>query len=157
VPFYDQEFQRYLFSDPKQILTIPIYNLVPKRFFPRSLQNLQILFLSNRIRYFRKKIRVEYELDSYCSQSEKYELTKGVVSAKGKLKEKLVFWKNTIEANSFILNVIKECYKIPFIENPSFVFLSNNTSARKYLNFFTTAINQLILSGCVIEESSRPY
>jgi hypothetical protein len=45
------------------------------------------------------------------------------VSAKGKLKEKIVFWKNTIEANSFILNVIKECYKIPFIENPSFVFL----------------------------------
>ena len=79
------------------------------------------------------------------------------MSAKGKLKEKLVFWKNTIEANSFILNVIKECYKIPFIENPSSVFLSNNTSARKYLNFFTTAINQLILSGCVIEESSRPY
>jgi hypothetical protein len=42
-----------------------------------------------------------------------------------------------LEANSFILNVIKECYKIPFIENPSFVFLSNNTSARKYLKFVT--------------------
>jgi hypothetical protein len=28
---------------PKQIPTIPIYNLVPKRFFTHSLQNLQIL------------------------------------------------------------------------------------------------------------------
>ena len=79
------------------------------------------------------------------------------MSVKGKLKENLAFWKNTIEANWFILNVIKEGYRIPFIENPSFVFLSNNTSARKYLKFVTTAINQLILSGCVIEESSRPY
>jgi hypothetical protein len=41
------------------------------------------------------------------------------VSVKGKLKENLAFWKNTIEANWFILNVIKEGYRIPFIENPS--------------------------------------
>jgi hypothetical protein len=79
------------------------------------------------------------------------------VSAKGKLKDNLAFWKNTIEVNSFILNVIKEGYRIPFIENPSSVFLSNNTSARKYSKCFTTAINQLVLSGCVIEKSSRPY
>ena len=79
------------------------------------------------------------------------------MSVKGKLKENLAFWKNTIEANSFILNVIKEGYRIPFIENPSSVFLSNNTSVRKCLKFVTTAINQLILSGCVIGESSRPY
>ena len=76
--------------------------------------------------------KVEYELDYYCSQSEKYELTRGVVSAKGKLKDNLSFWENTIEANSFILSVIKEGYRIPFIENPSSVFLSNNTLARKY-------------------------
>ena len=33
---------------------------------------------------------------TYCSQSKKYELTRCVVSAKGKLKENLAFWKNTI-------------------------------------------------------------
>jgi hypothetical protein len=101
--------------------------------------------------------KVEYELHSYCSQSEKYELTRGVVPDKGKLKENLTSWKNTIEANSFILDVIKEGYRIPFIENPSSVFFSNNTSARKYSKCVTTAINQLVLSGCVIEKSSRPY
>jgi hypothetical protein len=79
------------------------------------------------------------------------------VSAKGKLKDNLAFWENTIEANSFILSVIKEGYRIPFIENPSSVFLSYNMSARKYSKFVTTAINQLVLSGCVIEKSSRPY
>ena len=59
---------------------------------------------------------------NYCSQSEKYELTRGAVSVKGKLKDNLAFWENTIEANSFILSVIKEGYRIPFIENPSSVF-----------------------------------
>ena len=42
--------------------------------------------------------KVEYELDYYCSQSEKYELTRGVVPVKGKLKENLTFWKNTIRS-----------------------------------------------------------
>lgn len=37
--------------------------------------------------------KVEYELDCYCSKSEKYELIRDVVSVKGKLKENLAFWK----------------------------------------------------------------
>jgi len=45
------------------------------------------------------------------------------------LKENVNFWAHTIQANDFIVNVIKEGYKVPFLSPPVPVNLKNNASA----------------------------
>lgn len=100
---------------------------------------------------------VEYELLHCFEYSEKYELKSGSKSVKARLKLLSKFWENTIRANSFILDVIKEGYKIPFMAQPTPVLLKNNTSAIKHREFVTTAINELLESGCVVEQSNIPF
>jgi hypothetical protein len=51
---------------------------------------------------------VEYELLHSFEYSEKYDLKSGSKSVKGRLKLDSEFWENTIRANSFILDVVKE-------------------------------------------------
>ena len=100
---------------------------------------------------------VEYKLLHSFEYSEKYELKSGSKSVKGRLKLHSKFWENTIRANSFILDVIKEGYKIPFMAQPTPVLLKNNASAIKHRAFVTTAINELLESGCVVEQSKRHF
>jgi hypothetical protein len=55
----------------------------------------------------------EYELLHSFEYSEKYDLKSGSKSVKGRLKLHSEFWENTIRANSFVLDLVKEGYKIP--------------------------------------------
>ena len=100
--------------------------------------------------------KVEYEFDIF-SYKEKAELKRGTLTVKGNLKKNLDFWKNVIKANSFILSVIEQGYKIPFISVPTSINLRNNMSAFKHSKFVSTAIHELIVSGCITEQSSRPF
>lgn len=99
--------------------------------------------------------KVEYDLD--LNVKEKYEVKRGVLSVKGKLKEKFSFWEEVLSANSFILSVIKEGYKIPFFETPKPVYLNNNGSANKHSNFVKIAIDDLLKSGSIVEQRSAPH
>ena len=87
---------------------------------------------------------VEYELLHSFEYSEKYELKSGSKSVKGRLKLHSEFWENTIRANSFILDVVKEGYKILFMAQTTPVLLKNNASAIKHRAFVTTAINEFV-------------
>ena len=100
--------------------------------------------------------KVEYEFDIFFYK-EKAELKRGTLTVKGNLKKNLDFWKNVIKANSFILSVIEQGYKIPFISVPTSINLRNNMSAFKHSKFVSTAIHELIVSGCITEQSSRPF
>jgi hypothetical protein len=66
---------------------------------------------------------VEYELFHPFEYSEKYELKSGSKSVKGRLKLHSEFWENNIRANSFVLDLLKEGYKIPFMAQTTPVLL----------------------------------
>lgn len=100
--------------------------------------------------------QVEYDFN-FLDSKQKCEIKRGTPSVKGKLKENVNFWEHTIQANEFILNVIKEGYKIPFLSPPEPVKLKNNASALQHVKFVKSAISELLDSGCIVEQSSRPF
>lgn len=67
----------------------------------------------------------------------KYEYKQNVkvISVKSKLKKKVCFWNAELKANSFILNVIKCGYAIPFKEFPTSIILKNNKSSLNNADF----------------------
>ena len=81
------------------------------------------------------------------------ELDSGVV--KGRLKKHYLFWEQ-IGANKFILNVIREGYKLPFLSSPTESFRQNNQSAFDSASFVTSSVDELLRSGSVIEVPFRP-
>lgn len=56
----------------------------------------------------------------------------------------------------FILRIIGKGYAIPFITFPPNAFFDNNHSALMHADFVLEAIQQLILSGSVVQLSSSP-
>ena len=65
------------------------------------------------------------------------------------------FWQS-IGTLDFILDVIKEGYKIPFISTPPPKHYSNNASAFKEADFVDQAIAEFLADNRVEELSSRP-
>ena len=86
-----------------------------------------------------------------------YEYEQGTadIIVKGRLFDSYDFWKE-INAYPFILDVIKNGYKIPFYSTPPSVFLPNNRSSLNHGDFVESAIHDLLVRGLVIECSSRP-
>ena len=50
----------------------------------------------------------------------------------------------TDRANSEILNVLKDGYKLPFLESPSESFSNNNASALKDMEFVDESVPELV-------------
>ena len=63
----------------------------------------------------------------------------------------------TLGANDFILRVIDKGYTIPFITVPQNAFFDNNHSAFMHADFVLEAIQELLLSGSVVQVSSPPH
>ena len=59
---------------------------------------------------------------------QEFEFEKGnnYPSVKGKLKENWIFWQETLSANSAILEIIDNGYKIPFFKTPKCASFGNN-------------------------------
>ena len=51
----------------------------------------------------------------------------------------------------FVLSVIREGYKIPFSYSPTSVFLQNNKSALRNVNFVLGTITKLLKVGSVVQ------
>ena len=77
------------------------------------------------------------------------------LSVKGRLLKSMEFWQS-IGTLDFILDVIKEGYKIPFISTPPPKHYSNNASAVREADFVDQAIAELLADNHVEELSSRP-
>ena len=77
------------------------------------------------------------------------------LSVKGRLFKSMEFWQS-IGTLDFILDVIKEGYKIPFISTPPPKHYSNNASAVREADFVDQAIAELLADNRVEELSSRP-
>lgn len=66
------------------------------------------------------------------------------------------FWKNTLKANSWVMDLIDYGYTLPLIEKPTSSFLKNNLSARKNMGFVREEIMKLEASGVVVFTSTKP-
>ena len=83
--------------------------------------------------------------------TQNYELESGhSLSVKGNLKNNLGFWRS-IGAPDFILSIIENGYRLPFISFPLAVKLRNNKSARDFMLILWTKpfLSLLTLVGCV--------
>ncbi|VDI14798.1 MFS transporter, SP family, solute carrier family 2 (myo-inositol transporter), member 13 [Mytilus galloprovincialis] len=88
---------------------------------------------------------------------ENFKSNTGIFSGvKGRLAKSIQYWEH-IGANSFILDTLKNGYLIPFIDTPSSMYMKNNKSALKNDDFVSKYVNELVLSGCVIEVPFQPY
>ena len=58
-------------------------------------------------------------------------------------------------SSSFVLNIISDSYKIPFVQQPSSVLLKNNRSALEHEDFVSNEIHALLQKQC-IEEVDKP-
>ena len=80
-----------------------------------------------------------------------------IQTVKGRLRAQFSFWSLTLGANDFILRVIDKGYTIPFITVPQNAFFDNNHSAFMHAGFVLQAIQELLLSGSVVQVSSPPH
>ena len=77
------------------------------------------------------------------------------LSVKGRLFRSMKFCQS-IGTLNFILDVINEGYKIPFISTPPLKYYSNNASALREADFVNQAIVELLADNRVEDLSSPP-
>ncbi|XP_069109284.1 LOW QUALITY PROTEIN: uncharacterized protein [Argopecten irradians] len=85
-----------------------------------------------------------------------YEQGQANIRVWGRLRERIGFWER-IGCSEFILNTIREGYKIPFYSTPVSVVLRNNRSAMEHTTFVGEAISELIARELVEVCKVRPY
>ncbi|CAC5407748.1 unnamed protein product [Mytilus coruscus] len=98
---------------------------------------------SKTVKYIPNLLERDYEYKNLSSSSSTFLV--------GSINHNLTFWKDTLQANNFVLNVISSGYLIPFFKNPSATYLNNNISAIKHACFVETAIKKLLDCGAAIE------
>ena len=72
---------------------------------------------------------------------------------KGRLRETIVFWRNT-GASRWLWEALRESYCLPFFELPDVQFLPNQRSATANKEFVAQQISELLASGDLVE--TRP-
>ncbi|XP_076099880.1 uncharacterized protein LOC143069233 [Mytilus galloprovincialis] len=78
------------------------------------------------------------------------------IIVKGRLKENIQFWID-IGAYDYIIDTIRDGYKIPFYSTPPSTYLFNNLSALKNSDFVHTAIQDLLHRGLIVQCDQRPF
>lgn len=74
----------------------------------------------------------------------------------GKLHANFTFWRDTIQASDFVLDIIQNGYKILFMESPLPFSIENRSSALRRDSFVREAISELMARGCVREVQEYP-
>ena len=78
------------------------------------------------------------------------------VSVQGRLYERAEFWLNELNASSFVREIVTQGYRIPFLKLPWPVFKCNHRSALEHSDFVSSAIQELVDSGCVLPTGTCP-
>ena len=73
------------------------------------------------------------------------------------LKSKVSYWENTLEASPFVLDIIKEGYRIPFTSEPPPSYDKNNASATRNREFVEKSIKELLADGRIRETKIKPH
>lgn len=75
---------------------------------------------------------------------------------KGKLRPKLLFWAKELNAPNHLLEVIKNGYKLPFIDTPVNRIFRNNKAALENNSFVSETIADLLKDGSVVQVEHCP-
>ena len=88
-----------------------------------------------------------------------YEQGQKDIIVKGRLRQNIHFWKDTLKANTFIIDVIENGYKIPFYSMPPSSYLCNNKSALADSAFVSEAVQNLLHRGLIEKcgDHNLPY
>ncbi|CAC5394731.1 unnamed protein product [Mytilus coruscus] len=78
------------------------------------------------------------------------------IIVKGRLKENIQVWIN-IGAYDYIIDTIRDGYKIPFYSIPPSTYLYNNLSALHNSDFVHTAFQDLLHRGLIVPCDQRPF
>ena len=102
-----------------------------------------------------------FRQDSNLDCLEPCEFERGVEGSssnfvQGKLCANFSFWQDTIQASDFVLDIIRNGYKILFRETPLPYSIENRSSARRQHIFVEGAISELMSRGCLREVSEYP-
>ena len=89
----------------------------------------------------------EYQFNENLS---KQDSTNTVPNVKGRLKEHVSFWIETIKVPEFIVDCIREGYKIPFYTTPEPATFANNVSALSHGKFVSGSVSELLLTGWIV-------
>ena len=93
----------------------------------------------------------------FCREEEELNAVSqpNLISVKGRLCKCISAWKD-INAPKFIVDIIRQGYKIPFICDPEPFKGANNASALKEHEFVESSINDLLALGCILEVHVEP-
>jgi hypothetical protein len=98
----------------------------------------------------------EREMKDYECDNEIDVECKLLPNPKGNLKKHLGFWRE-IGTSQFILSVIDVGYMLPFVYFPKPANLINNKSAERNKEFVDQAVNELLMSGRIVQTDSAPH
>ena len=84
-----------------------------------------------------------------------YSVVSPNLGIKNRLKRHLPFWRN-ITDNAFVLDMVKNGFSIPFLENPTEFYKKNNQSALNESDFVVSSILELLKCRFALKLSVRP-
>ena len=93
--------------------------------------------------------------NDYTIQEFEFEKGNNYASVKERLKKNLIFWQETLSANSANLEIIANGYKIPFFKTPKCVSFHNNQLALKNEEFVEESISEMLKCGSLIGAENR--
>ena len=102
------------------------------------------------------KFEVKYDFIINSDERSDYEQGSITKFRKGSLRENLSYWRE-IEASDFLLDIIENGYKLPFVAIPKQHEFKNNKSAIIHSDFVTSSILELIDSHRIVELHSKPH
>ena len=104
-----------------------------------------------------KELEVKYDhIINFDDEKCDYEQGSSTKFQKGSLRANLSYWRK-IEASDFVLDVVANGYKLPFIIMPKRQEFKNNKSAIIHSDFVTSSILELLDSRRIVELHSRPH
>ena len=89
--------------------------------------------------------------DYYSLPSEKQQ------SVVGKLVKCVMFWETELSASTYVMDIIKNGYSIPFSSQPPESFEKNNASALGNPVFVEAALQELLIDGRILQTDTVPY
>ena len=75
----------------------------------------------------------------------------------GKIQDHVEFWKKELQSPPFIIDIVKNGYKLPFVSTPPPFYAKNNKSSLENQTFVTESITNLLQNKCIIETKTAPY
>ena len=76
---------------------------------------------------------------------------------KGRLKERLSYWKDELDASAFVLDVIEHGYVLPLKSEPTPFVDENQASVLANKEFVEESVKELLMAGCVKQAEFVPH